>query len=126
MAVLRYFAASAVTSYQDALFKQEDKRGQIFVALTEKGRCVGWSFCLSPLPDTSSVFLDYELHPNYKNFVQELVAEIRKQWYAKNKYSLLVACPVGSEKMSVWSDNGFKLIKKLHLFNSEKIILMGD
>lgn len=126
MVVLRYFAASAVTSYQDALFKQEDKRGRIFVALSEKGRCVGWSFCLSPLPETSAVFLDYELHPSYKKFASELVAETRRQWYAEHKKTLLVACPIGSEKTSVWSDNGFKPIKEFNLFENEKIVLMED
>ena len=124
MASLRRFAASAITSYQDALFKQEDGRGQIFVVLTENGHCVGWSFCLSPLPDKSTVFFDYEIHPSYESFAGEIVRDTLKQWHNGNDSCLWAACPGSSGKITALSDNGFNLIKNIENGDSEKIMLM--
>ena len=122
----RNFVASAVTSYQDALFKQEDKQGRIFVVLSDDGRCIGWSFCLAPLPDTTAVFLDYELHPDYEAFASEAVKETIAQWNGDGGHSLLAACAQESEKMSVLSDNGFKAIGNLSFSGSTETILMAN
>ena len=103
----RRFAASAVTSYQDAVFKQEDGLGNIFVALADNGHCVGWSFYMSPLPDTSTVFMDYELHPAYKKFERQLVKDSCRNWFAGHGGTLLASCDNESEKMTVLSESGF-------------------
>jgi len=124
--VLRSFAASAVTSYQDALFKQEDNRGRIFVVLTLDGRCVGWTFCLAPLPDASSFFLDYEIHPDYEALAGEAVKDTLTQWHGCGGHSLLAACSVGSEKMSVFSDNGFKAVGNFRFSGTGETALMAN
>jgi GNAT superfamily N-acetyltransferase len=117
----RVFVSSAVTSFQDAVFKMEDGRGRVFAALTDQGHCAGWSFCLAPLPDASATFLDYELHPAYKDFEPEIVSETVRQWSGG---PLFAAAKTDSKKMRVFSDSGFSPVGKLSLAPENETVLM--
>ena len=120
----RVFAASAVTSFQDAVFKQEDGRGSLYVALADNGHCIGWSFCLSPLPDVSTIFMDYEFHPAYKNFARQLVKDTCNKWFADHDGKLFASCIKDSEKMAVLSDAGFTFKTAMETSTSRKTVVM--
>lgn len=120
----RIFVSSAVTSFQDAIFKQEDGRGQIFVALTEKGHCIGWSFCLAPLPDKSATFFDYELHPSYRHLEENFIKESCKKWIGSDTEKLYATCPMNSEKVHNLSNSGFQFIRNLTFSKTNEIALL--
>jgi GNAT superfamily N-acetyltransferase len=109
----RVFASSAVTSYQDAIFKKEDGRGELFVALNDDGHCVGWTFCLAPLPDDSTVFIDYELLPEYERFEEKLVSDTLELWRSQNAAPLFATALRDSSKADIFATVGFKRLTSL-------------
>jgi GNAT superfamily N-acetyltransferase len=102
--------AHPVTNYMDAVFKTEDGRGIVTVAVTKAEHVVGWAFFLntgSEFEAEGKVF-DFELHPSYAGSGPLLIRESLRLAREHGIAKAYAYCPaVAEEKIKLLAAERF-------------------
>ncbi|OGV53245.1 MAG: hypothetical protein A2017_06160 [Lentisphaerae bacterium GWF2_44_16] len=106
----RVFISGMISSFQSAVFMQEDERGKVYCALThENERCAGWSFCVNPLEKDAVPVFDWELHPLYSECGKSFIKQSMEMMAADKITQAMAYCTSKyPDKISILKDCGFK------------------